>query len=112
MPGKPSSPSLRLPRQWKKRVRSAVLHAISLAQFALTSARGQIQRRDHARDRRFAELERLRQEIRPLKEELHQGSDGREVPRVRGRRGQCLDVAVSYMAGRKHLPIVELKKAA
>ena len=31
---------------------------------------------------------------------------------VRGRRGQRLDLAVSYMAGRKHLPIVELNKAA
>jgi transposase InsO family protein len=31
---------------------------------------------------------------------------------VRGRRGQRLRLAVSYLAGRKHLPIVELKKAA
>jgi putative transposase len=32
--------------------------------------------------------------------------------RVRGRRGQRLNLTVSYLAGRKHLPIVELKKAA
>ena len=70
MPGRPSSPYIRLPKQWNKRVRAAVLHAISLTQFALTSARGQIQCRDRARDRRFAEIERLRQEIHLLKEEL------------------------------------------
>ena len=63
MPGIPSSPYIRLPKQWNKRVRSAILHAISQAP-------------------------------------------------VRGRRGPRLNLAVSYMAGRKHLPIVELKKAA
>jgi transposase InsO family protein len=31
---------------------------------------------------------------------------------VRGRRGQRLELRVTYMAGRSHLPIVELKKAA
>ncbi len=31
---------------------------------------------------------------------------------VRGRRGQRLGLSVSYMDGRKHLPIVELKTAA
>ncbi len=84
MPGRPSSPFLRLPKQWNKRVRSAVLHAISLAQFALTSARGQIQRRNRAPDRRFAEFGRLRQEIHLLKEELRL-KDARML-RVPGRR--------------------------
>ena len=32
MPGRPPQPVLPLPRQWNKRVRRAVLHAISLAQ--------------------------------------------------------------------------------
>jgi transposase InsO family protein len=36
---------------------------------------------------------------------------GPQAP-VRGRRGQRLGLTVSYLAGRKHLPIVELKKAA
>jgi hypothetical protein len=31
---------------------------------------------------------------------------------VRGRRGQRLELSVSYMSRRKHLPIVELKRAA
>ncbi len=84
MPGRPSSPYIPLPKQWNKRVRSAVLHAISLAQFALTSARGQIQRQDRVRDRGFAKIERLRQEIRLLKEELRL-KDARML-RVPGRR--------------------------
>ncbi len=41
MPGRPRSPFLPLPKQWNKRVRSPVLHAISLAQFVLTCAPGQ-----------------------------------------------------------------------
>jgi putative transposase len=32
--------------------------------------------------------------------------------RVRGRRGQHLKLVVTHLAGRQHLPIVELKKAA
>jgi len=63
MSGRPLDPVLPLPRQWSRRVRAAIIHAISLAS-------------------------------------------------LRGRRGQRLDLVVSYMAGRKHLPIVELKKAA
>ena len=31
---------------------------------------------------------------------------------VRGRRGVRLELSVNYLAGRKHLPIVELKRAA
>ncbi len=31
---------------------------------------------------------------------------------VRGRRGQRLKLVVTHLAGRRHLPIVELKKAA
>ena len=70
MPGRSSSPFIRLPKQWNNRVRSAALHAISLAQFALTTARGQVQRGGSAKDRRFARIERLRHEIHLLKEEL------------------------------------------
>ena len=63
MPGQPLNAVIPLPKQWNRRVRSADLHAISLAP-------------------------------------------------IRGRRGQRLDLTASYMAGRKHLPIVELNKAA
>ncbi len=102
MPGRPSSPIIHLPTQWNKRVRSAVLHAISLAQFALTSARGQIQRRDRARDPRFAKIERLRQEIHLLKEELRL-KDARML-RVPGRRRP-------YYHPIERLSILELRAA-
>ncbi len=63
MPGQPFNSVLPLPKQWNKRVRSAVLYAISLAS-------------------------------------------------LRGRRGLRLDLCVTHLAGRTHLPVVELKKAA
>jgi transposase InsO family protein len=34
------------------------------------------------------------------------------IARVRGRRGQHLKLLVTHLAGRRHLPIIELKKAA
>ncbi len=34
------------------------------------------------------------------------------LAQVQGRRGQRLGLRVTYVAARKHLPIVELKKAA
>ncbi len=37
MSGRPLDPVLPLPRQWSRRVRAAVIHAISLAQFATTA---------------------------------------------------------------------------
>ncbi len=37
---------------------------------------------------------------------------GQSQTLVHGRRGQRLGLQITYLAGRKHLPIVELKKAA
>ena len=102
MSGRPLDPVLPLPRQWSGRIRSAILHAISLAQFALTSARGEIQRRGCARDRRFAKIERLRQEIHLLKEELRL-KDARML-RVPGRRRP-------YYQPFERLSILELRAA-
>ena len=56
---------LPLPTGWPRRVRSADIHAIALAQLALTTA-----------------------------------------------RGQAGKASLAHLAGRRHLPIVELKKAA
>ena len=102
MSDRPLDPVLPLPKQWNKSIRSAVLHAISLAQFALTSARGQIQRQDRVRDRRFAKIERLRQEILLLKEELRL-KDARML-RVPGRRRP-------HYHSVKRLSILELRAA-
>ncbi len=84
MPSRPLNPVIPLPRQWSGRVRTAVIHAISLAQFALTAARatsGQSRARSSRRER---EIERLRQEVHLLQEELRL-KDAR-MRRVPGRR--------------------------
>jgi len=52
------------PRGWPRRIRSAAVHAVSLAEFALTAALGWAAQSLNPRLRLRAELERLRQEIR------------------------------------------------
>ena len=59
-----------LPRGWTRRVRSGALHAISLARFSLTAARGHAANSWNARIRLAKENNRLRQEIGLLREEL------------------------------------------
>ena len=39
MPAKPSFPAILLPRAWPSRVKSAILHAISLAQYVIVYTR-------------------------------------------------------------------------
>jgi hypothetical protein len=60
------STRIRLPKQWSKHVKSGVLHAISLASFAISYARG----RTTGRRRLRARLERATTEISLLREEL------------------------------------------
>ena len=59
-----------LPKRWPRRVRSAVLHPVSLAQCSLTAARGWAANSYDARLRLKQENDRLRQEISLLKEEM------------------------------------------
>ncbi len=66
MSGRPLNPILPLPRQWSRRVRAAVIHAISLAQFALTAARSKSRKDGRVRTRQDQQTERLRQEIHLL----------------------------------------------
>lgn len=61
---------LALPRSWPRRVRSAAVNAISLADFALTSALSWAAQSLNPRLRLRAELERARQEISLLREEI------------------------------------------
>jgi hypothetical protein len=61
---------LTLPRGWPRKVRSAVLHAISLAATALGMAWGRAAASSSLRRRQAAETDRLRTEIRLLEEEL------------------------------------------
>ena len=69
MVGSAPAPRIPLPNGWSRRVRSAVIHAISLAHFSLTSTRSQAANSWNARIRLKAENDRLRQELALLQEE-------------------------------------------
>ena len=59
-----------LPKGWPRIIRSAVIHAISLAQFSLTHTRSWAANNWNARIRLKAEKDRLRQEVALLQEEM------------------------------------------
>ena len=59
-----------LPRFWSRRVRSAVIHVVSLAQASLAASRGWASESLNTSLRRRAEIDRLQQEIRLLREEI------------------------------------------
>jgi hypothetical protein len=70
MLGNPACPRIPLPKQWPSRVRSGVLHAISLAHFSLTYTRSWAANSWNARIRLKQESDRLRQELALLQEEM------------------------------------------
>jgi len=59
-----------LPSGWPKSVKSAVLHVISLAQFAIVAARGWAANAINPRARQASEMERLTGEVALHKEEI------------------------------------------
>ena len=59
-----------LPKGWTKQIRSAVLHVISLAQYAAAYTRGWAADSANARVRRKAEGDRANQELLLLREEI------------------------------------------
>ncbi len=61
---------LALPRGWPRGLRSAAVHAVSIAEFALTTALGWAAQSLNPRLRLRAELERLRNEVLLLREEI------------------------------------------
>ena len=63
-------PDIPLPSGWAQNVKSAVLHAISLAQFAIACARGWAANSINARVRLAADNDRLKQDNQLLREEL------------------------------------------
>ena len=70
MPGAESSHPLTLHRGWPRSIRSAAVHAISLSNFALTTALGWAAQSLNPRLRLRGELERRRQQITLLREEI------------------------------------------
>ena len=69
MPDESSLPAIPLPRAWPSRVKSGVLHAISLAQFTLAYTRDWAVNSSNSRIRLKAELDHACQEITLLREE-------------------------------------------
>ncbi len=70
MPVKQAHPRISLPSGWHGRVKSAVLHTISLARFSIVHARGMAASHIHRRVRLAAQNERLREECSHLHEEI------------------------------------------
>ena len=70
MPAESSTPAIPLPRGWSSHVKSAMLHVISLAQFAMAYTRGWAANSPNARVRLKAEHDRAQQEVALLNEEL------------------------------------------
>ena len=64
------APTIPLPQTWPESVKSAVLHVISLAQFAAAHTRGWAANSVNARVRLKAENDRLQQEVQLLREEI------------------------------------------
>lgn len=65
----PATPAVRLPREWNAHTKSAVLHAVSLARFALTPVRGWCANSRLARVRLVAERDVALSEVAALEEE-------------------------------------------
>ena len=80
--------SIPLPKGWPRTVRSAVIHAISLAQFSLTHTRSWATTTD-------SHVIRIGGTVSELGGSLHR-----------------FPQAVSYVEGRKHLPVIELRRVA
>jgi len=62
--------SIPLPKNWPRNVRSAVVHAVSMANVAFTVTRDDAESRSSARIRLQAENDRLRREVSILREEI------------------------------------------
>ena len=78
---KSRAPNVPLPAAWPKRVRSAVIHVMSLAAASLTATRGWAAGHIDSRVRLRSENERLNQEIALLQQELRIKNDRlRRVP--------------------------------
>ena len=69
MAADPSTIRLPLPKKWPRRIRSAVIHTISLARTSLTHARSVAANSINARIRLKEEIDRLQNEISLLREE-------------------------------------------
>lgn len=73
MCSKSKPPEIPLPKGWGADVKSATIHIIALAQYALTYSRSWAADNSHQRIRLKAECDPLQQEVTLLREETNQG---------------------------------------
>ena len=66
----PESPRIPLPKKWSTRVKSAMLHVISLAQFSMAYTRGWAADGVNTRLRLKARTDQLEQEVALFREEI------------------------------------------
>ena len=64
------APKLPLPKNWNRHVKSAILHVVSLAQYAVAYTRSWAADSSNARVRLTAERDRLEQEVALLREKI------------------------------------------
>ena len=102
MPGAARSHPLPLPRGWPRHVRSAVVQVISLAGASMATTRGWAADSMNTSLRRRAEVDRLEQEVRLLREEM----------RIKDARMQHLDPQKRpHYPPTERLAILELRAA-
>jgi len=102
MPGRPPELTVSLPKLWSQHLCSAVVHAVAMAQLALTSTRSHAANSWNERVRLKVECDRLRQEVRLLREAMRI-KDSRMHGIPAQRRPRCPSV--------ERLAILELRAA-
>ncbi|MHC4769393.1 MAG: hypothetical protein ACYTEI_11865 [Planctomycetota bacterium] len=120
MPTRRAAQPLALPRGWTRIVNSAVLHALSIAATTQTAAWGRAAGRRGSQCKERAEADRLRSEIALRGEESaikdarwrRQCRCAKPAAPVKGRCGVHLALVLGHVEDRKHLPVVELRRAA
>ena len=96
------TPTIRLPKSWKPSVHSAILHVVSLAQYAAVYTRSWAADSTNQRVRLKAENDRVQQELALLREEL----------RIKdSRMGQISAYRRPHCAPVERMAILELKAA-
>ena len=102
MPQDRRGPRIPLPQGWHRHVRSAVLHVISLAQFAVSHPGGWAVNSINARIRLRAGADRPKQEVTLLREEI----------RIKNARMACIAPhRRPYYAATERMAILELRAA-
>ena len=111
MPKSQDTPSIPLPKAWTEHVRSAVLHVLSLAQYAAVYTRARAADSVNTRVRLKAEDDQLTQEVTLLREGIRI-KDARMARIAPDRRPPSAVGVVDRCAQRRPLPGPENRRRA